>query len=132
MPFLAWAAADWAASATARRVPSEVKSRPCAILRPSSADNRAGKEEGSPASGVFPRVPAGPPGRPALSATVVKTASRSQYSAGRKAMRSRSLATTRRVATDCTRPADSRGMTFFHSTGETSYPYSRSSTRRVW
>ena len=47
-------------------------------------------------------------------------------------MRSRSLATTRRVATDCTRPADSRGMTFFHSTGETSYPYRRSSTRRVW
>ena len=27
---------------------------------------------------------------------------------------------TRRVATDCTRPADSLGITFFHSTGETS------------
>jgi len=38
----------------------------------------------------------------------------------------------RRVATDWTRPADSLGMTFFHSTGETSYPYSRSSTRRAW
>ena len=47
-------------------------------------------------------------------------------------MRSRSRSTTRRTATDCTRPADSCGMTFFHSTGETSYPYSRSSTRRVW
>ena len=35
-------------------------------------------------------------------------------------MRSRSRATTSRVATDWTRPADSRGMTFFHSTGETS------------
>ena len=39
---------------------------------------------------------------------------------------------TSRVATDCPRPADSLGMTFFHSTGETSYPYSRSSTRRAW
>ena len=35
-------------------------------------------------------------------------------------MRSRSRSTTRRVATDCTRPADSLGMTFFHRTGETS------------
>ena len=35
-------------------------------------------------------------------------------------MRSRSRSTMTRVATDCTRPADSRGMTFFHSTGETS------------
>ncbi|CAL9458324.1 hypothetical protein SUDANB123_02612 [Nocardiopsis dassonvillei] len=35
-------------------------------------------------------------------------------------MRSRSRSTTRRVATDCTRPAESLGMTFFHSTGETS------------
>ena len=50
----------------------------------------------------------------------------------RNAIRSRSLSTISRVATDCTRPADSLGMTFFHSTGETSYPYSRSSTRRAW
>jgi hypothetical protein len=35
-------------------------------------------------------------------------------------MRSRSRSTISRVATDCTRPADNRGMTFFHSTGETS------------
>src|SRR5579859_1524982 len=47
MPFLLRAPACWAASATARRVPSGVKSRPCAILCPSSADNRAGKDEGS-------------------------------------------------------------------------------------
>ena len=52
--------------------------------------------------------------------------------AARNAIRSRSRSTTSRVATDCTRPADSLGMTFFHSTGETSYPYSRSSTRRAW
>ena len=37
-----------------------------------------------------------------------------------KAMRSRSRSTTRRVATDCTRPAERRGSTFFQSTGETS------------
>ena len=35
-------------------------------------------------------------------------------------MRSRSRSTTRRVATDCTRPAERPVMTFFHSTGETS------------
>lgn len=45
---------------------------------------------------------------------------RSQYSAERKAMRSRSRSTTSRVATDWTRPAESFGMTFFHRTGETS------------
>lgn len=35
-------------------------------------------------------------------------------------MRWRSRATTIRVATLWTRPAESRGSTFFHSTGETS------------
>ena len=35
-------------------------------------------------------------------------------------MRSCSRSTTTLVATDCTRPADSFGMTFFHSTGLTS------------
>ena len=35
-------------------------------------------------------------------------------------MRARSRSTTSRVATDCTRPADRAGMTFFHSTGLTS------------
>ncbi len=44
----------------------------------------------------------------------------SQYDAVRNAMRSRSRATTSRVATDWTRPADSPDITFFHSTGETS------------
>ena len=44
----------------------------------------------------------------------------SQYPDAVKAMRSRSLSTTRRTATDCTRPADfaSRPI-FFHSTSET-------------
>ena len=49
-----------------------------------------------------------------------RVAVRSQYSAETNAMRSRSRSTITRVATDWTRPADSRGMTFFHSTGETS------------
>ena len=44
----------------------------------------------------------------------------SQYDAGVKRIRSRSRSTMILVATDCTRPADSFGMTFFHSTGETS------------
>ena len=44
----------------------------------------------------------------------------SQYPALRNAIRSRSRWTMMRVATDCTRPADSFGATFFHSTGLTS------------
>ena len=44
----------------------------------------------------------------------------SQYVADRNAIRSRSRSTMMRVATDCTRPAESFGMTFFHSTGDTS------------
>src|SRR6516164_10346250 len=86
-----------------RSSPAELKSRPCATRRPSTAASLPGKEEASSLTGV-------------------KIASRSQYAAGRNAIRSRSLATTSRVATDWTRPADSRGMTFFHRTGETSYP----------
>ena len=35
-----------------------------------------------------------------------------------KAMRSRSFSTIKRVATDCTRPAEIRGITFFQSTGD--------------
>ena len=106
-----------------RSSPSEVKSRPCATRCPSTETSVAPNEPGVPSSPPC----ACPPG-----VTVANSASRSQYSAARKAIRSRSRSTTRRVATDCTRPADSRGMTFFHSTGETSYPYSRSSTRRAW
>ena len=55
----------------------------------------------------------------------------SQYSAERNFIRCRSRSTTMRVATDCTRPADSFGMIFFHRTVDTSYPYSRSRIRRA-
>ncbi len=98
------------------------KSRPCATRRPSTDTSVAVNEAGSPR----------PPAAAAPSGRVANSASRSQYSAARNAIRSRSLSTTSRVATDCTRPADSLGMTFFHSTGETSYPYSLSSTRLAW
>ena len=80
------------------------KSRPCATRLPSTATSEAVNGDMS-----APR-------------TGANSASRSQYREPRKAIRSRSLSTTSRTATDCTRPADSRGMTFFHSTGETSYP----------
>src|SRR5215471_16605244 len=86
-----------------RSFPAELKSRPCATRRPSTAASLPGKEEVSSLTGV-------------------KIASRFQYAAGRNAIRSCFLATTSRVATDWTRPADSRGMTFFHRTGDTSYP----------
>ena len=48
-----------------------------------------------------------------------------------KAMRSRSFSTINFVATDCTRPAEILGITFFQSTGESRYPKSLSRTRRV-
>jgi hypothetical protein len=44
-------------------------------------------------------------------------ASMVQYSSGRKALISASRSTTRRTATDCTRPADSPRRTLDHSTG---------------
>jgi hypothetical protein len=45
---------------------------------------------------------------------------RSQYDAVTKASRSRSRSTTRRVAADCTRPADRPGPTLRQRTGDTS------------
>ena len=62
----------------------------------------------------------GLPASPWAGAAGAKVPSMSQYSAVWKAIRCRSRSTTIRVATDCTRPADSLGSTFFHSTGETS------------
>ena len=103
----------------ARSWPTELKSRPWATRLPSTVTSVALNEFGLASSFAW-------------SGTVANSASRSQYWAARNAIRSRSRSTTSRVATDWTRPADSRGMTFFHSTGETSYPYSRSSTRRAW
>ena len=49
----------------------------------------------------------------------------------RKACISRSRSTMRRTATDCTRPAESAGFTFFHNTGESSKPTIRSRMRRA-
>ena len=53
---------------------------------------------------------------------VAKVASTLQYSAVTNCIRSRSLSTTMRTATLCTRPAESLGLIFFQSTGETSNP----------
>ena len=44
---------------------------------------------------------------------------------------SRSLSTISLTATDCTRPAESCGFSFFHNTGESLNPTIRSSTRRA-
>ena len=67
---------------------------------------------------------ASPPG-------VVVLASISQNSSGTKALISRSRSTTRRTATDCTRPADRPRAIFFHNSGETIYPTTRSIKRRA-
>lgn len=92
-------------SSPLRSVPSESKSRPVATRRPATAVSRALKVGGA-ASG---------------SDTLASSLARmSQQAALRNAMRSRSRATMMRVATDCTRPADNLGATFFHSTGLTS------------
>ena len=59
------------------------------------------------------------------------TAAKSHHALEIKAMRSRSFSTISRVATDCTRPAEIRGITFFQSTGESLYPNNLSKTLRV-
>ena len=46
------------------------------------------------------------------------TAAKSHQADEIKAIRSRSFSTIKRVATDCTRPAEMRGITFFHKTGD--------------
>ena len=57
---------------------------------------------------------------PRLGRTRPRSAWMDQYSWGWKARISSSRSTTRRVATDCTRPADSPRRIFFHSRGESS------------
>ena len=76
--------------------PSGPKSRPCATRFPSSPTSRASNDSGS------------------------NVAARSHQPAATNAIRSRSRSTTSRVATDCTRPAESPRMIFFQSTGEIS------------
>ena len=53
-----------------------------------------------------------------MGATRDRAAVMDQYSWGVKARISSSRSTTSRVATDCTRPADSPRRIFFHSRGE--------------
>ena len=85
--------------------PSGPKSRAVATREPSSRTRAAVNS-----------VPAAPPAWPAGA----NVPSSPQKPARTKSMRSRSRCTTIRTATLCTRPADSWGITFFHSTGETS------------
>ncbi len=80
--------------------PLSSKSRPVATRVPSSRARRDSKG--------------------ADSVDVARSAERSQYPAATKASRSRSRSTTRRVAADCTRPAESPGPILRQSTGETS------------
>ena len=92
--------------ADAVRSPVAEKSRPVARAVPSKATRAAVNEAGASAD--------------ASGCGVASVASRPHHVAERKAMRARSRSTTMRVATLWTRPAESLGMTFFHSTGETS------------
>ena len=82
---------------------SASKSRPVATRAPSSSTSLAGNASGG-----------------ALSSSLRTRDRTSQNDALTKRMRSRSRSTISRMATDWTRPAESRGRTFFHSTGETS------------
>jgi hypothetical protein len=81
------------------------KSRPVATRLSSSVTRVAANVDGSPS---------------APASVTANRPSTSQYSADRNFIRARSRSTTSLVATDCTRPAESLGMTFFHSTGLTS------------
>ena len=89
------------------RVPLSSKSRPEARATPSTPTREAVNDRGVPsAAGV--------------ASGAVKVASMPHHPAERKPIRARSRSTTIRVATLWTRPADSRGMIFFHRTGDTS------------
>ncbi len=85
--------------------PASSKSRPVASGTSSTATSAASKLFGAPfsTSPVTANVPSTP-----------------HHDAERKRMRDRSRSTTMRVATLWTRPAESRGMTFFQRTGDTS------------
>lgn len=102
-PVLAWSSTT--TSAGFLTAPTESKSRPVATRRPSTLTRRALNTGGCAL------------GSETLASS---SATMSQYSALRNAIRSRSRCTMIRVATDWTRPALSFGATFFHSTGETS------------
>ena len=97
------------------RTPSSSKSRPVASDTPSRDTREAVKEVGTPSDPADPAAGAGPAADAAR-----KVPSRPHQSADRKAIRARSRSTTIRVATLWTRPAESRGMIFFHRTGDTS------------
>ena len=88
------------------RSPPSSKSRPEARATPSTAAREAVNDRGEPSAAGAP--------------VAVKVASIPHHPAGRNTIRARSRSTTMRVATLWTRPADSRGMIFFHRTGETS------------
>ena len=72
-----------------------------------------------PVATVAPPNPISAAPKPDVSA-LVKVPSTPHQVAERKRMRARSRSTTMRVATLCTRPADRRGMTLRHRTGDTS------------
>ncbi len=80
--------------------PSSLKSLPVAMVRPPSETSAAPKPAGA---SVWENVPSIP-----------------HQVAEWKRIRARSRSTTMRVATLWTRPADRRGMTLRHRTGETS------------
>ncbi len=87
-------------SALPVRAPCSSKSFPVATVAPPRATSVAPKPDGVP---VWLKVPSTP-----------------HQVAERNRMRARSRSTTMRVATLWTRPADRRGMTLRHSTGDTS------------
>ncbi len=92
-------------SPLAVRTPVSEKSRPVATGVPPRATRLAPKDRTAPS---------------AVEPDASKVPSRSHQVAERNLIRARSRSTIIRVATDWTRPAESRGMIFFHSTGETS------------
>ncbi|MFO0873211.1 MAG: hypothetical protein U0575_04480 [Phycisphaerales bacterium] len=68
---------------------------------------------------------------PGFAASGARQAVTRHCSSGTNAAISRSRSTTRRTATDCTRPALRPRATFFQSSGETWYPTMRSRMRRA-
>ncbi len=111
---------DWPTSALATAVASSstsTRTRPSVVWMPSSLKSL-------PVATAVPpsEIRAAPNwgGASAVASVWAKVPSMPHQVAEWKRMRARSRSTTMRVATLCTRPAERRGMTLRHRTGDTS------------
>ena len=117
-------------NAGVRSVTAPLASRPSAAMTSAASASVPSSSFSRSAASVSPRLPT----RRALNGLLPSLARRASMvhdSTGTNASISVSRSTTRRTATDCTRPAESPARTLRHSSGESRYPTRRSITRRA-